>query len=453
VRNMRSKSPRSGMPRSLSHFLESFKYPEVSEVPTSVGRVRGEIQVGLSRRQAIPLAIGSVAGSGIVFLPSAVYAEAGANSLLVWLLATLVCLPMLLMFEDMVRANPDGDGIEAFVRSGLGAAVGRCVPVMFLALVIVGLPAGAMVAGQYVARALGGGTVVVTVAAAAVLTAAVASNLVGLKASTRVQHAGTWALVAMAAVLIAAAVPGATADRPSLTPDASDLGVLLPGVLLAFWAFAGFENLTFLSREFRDPRRDFLPVSGIALGVYGVFTILLTVAIAVRIPRADVDDVTGLLQLAQTIHPRAVVVLAVTVIAFGAMVLNAVAWVWGVSRLVQGAAASGSLPAPLAAESAGVPRRAIALLSGLFAVVGAVLVVFPDLVVDAIATTSAIFIVLYLLSIVSYARVRGLTLRSVLNLVLLVVLGLSLVQSGWRSLYAVVVLVVTLTVQLTRRRR
>ena len=50
---------------------------------------------GLTRWQAIPLAIGSIAGSGILFLPSAVYARAGNNSLLVWALSTLLCLPML----------------------------------------------------------------------------------------------------------------------------------------------------------------------------------------------------------------------------------------------------------------------------------------------------------------------------------------------------------------------
>ncbi|MET0237190.1 MAG: APC family permease [Kibdelosporangium sp.] len=409
---------------------------------------------GLSRRQAIPLAIGSVAGSGILFLPSAVYAEAGPNSLLVWLLSTLVCLPMLLMFEDMVRANPDGDGIEAFIRAGLGKVFGRCVPLMFMSLVIVGLPAGAMVAGRYVAQALGANALVAVVAAALVLVAAVASNLAGVKTSARVQSAGTWALVAMAAVLIVAAIPGVSSGLPAVTPDFSSLGVLLPGVVLAFWAFAGFENLTFLSKEFRDPRRDFLPVSATALGVYGIFTILLTIAIAVRIPRSDVDEVTGLLQLAQTIQPRQLVVLAVTVIAFGAMVLNAVAWVWGVSRLVVGAADSGILPRKLATTtSSGVPRRAIFLLTGLFAVVGAVLTVVPGVVVDAVATASAIFIVLYLLSIVAYVRVRGLTVRSTMNLVLLLVLVASLIQSGWRSLYAVVVLAVALSVQMIQHRR
>lgn len=409
---------------------------------------------GLSRRQAVPLAIGSVAGSGILFLPSAVYAEAGPNSLLVWLLSTAVCLPMLLMFEDMVRANPDGDGIEAFVGAGLGPRFGRCVPLLFLSLVILGLPAGAIVAGRYVAQALDAGPVVAVGAAATVLAVAVLANLAGLRASIGLQHAGVWALVGMAVLLILAAVPGLSGAGEAVTPDPGTLGVLLPGVLLAFWAFAGFENLTFLSREFRDPHRDFLPVSAIALGVYGLLTVLLTMAIAVRVPRPEVDELTGLLQLAETVRPRWPLVTAVVVIAFGAMVLNAIAWVWGVSRLIEGAAGRGILPAPLAAATgAGVPRRAIALLTALFAMTGAALVAFPGIVVDAVAAASAIFVVLYLLSIISYTRVRGLTARSVPNLLLLLVLGAGLVQSGWRSAYAAAALAVALTGQLVRDRR
>jgi amino acid efflux transporter len=174
----------------------------------SARRTPGGFRDGLGRRQAIPLAVGSVAGSGILFLPSAVYVEAGRNSLLVWLLSTALCLPMLLMFQDMVRANPGGDGIQAFVRDGLGEVLGRCVPLLFLSLVIVGLPAGAMVAGRYVARALGGGGAVTVVAAVAVLLAALAVNLAGVRASTRVQHAGTWALVAIALVLLGSAASG-----------------------------------------------------------------------------------------------------------------------------------------------------------------------------------------------------------------------------------------------------
>lgn len=409
---------------------------------------------GLTRRQAIPLAIGSVAGSGILFLPSAVYVAAGHNSLLVWALATVLCLPMLLMFEDMVRSNPDGRGIEAFIRQGLGDSFARCVPVLFLSLVIIGLPAGTLVAGRYVGRALETGRLVEVVAAVAVLAAAVASNLMGVKTNTRLQTATTWALVAMATVLLVSALPAAGDRIGTVTPDSGDLGVVLPAVILAFWAFAGFENLTFLSREFRNPERDFLPVSMIALAIYGLFTILLTIAIAVRLQRAEVDQVAGLLQLAGTIRPHRLVILCVMAIALFAMTLNAVAWVWGVSRLVAQAGSYRILPSWLAVLGADeVPRRALLLLSVLFAVTTTVLVGYPGLLVDAVTTASAIFILLYLLSILSYVRIRGLTARSAPNMVLLVVMVVSLVETGWRSLYGLVVLAAALTTQLVRRRR
>jgi amino acid efflux transporter len=408
----------------------------------------------LSRWQAVPLAIGSIAGSGILFLPSAVYSRAGDNSLLVWSLSTLLCLPMLLMFEDMVRTSPDGRGIEAFIRMGLGDVFGRCVPVMFIALVVVGLPSGAFVAGHYVAGTFHAEATVTISVGVAVLLLALAVNAVGARTSARVQAITTWALILIATVLLFASVPVAYEGVSPVLPGKVRPDVILPGVLLAFWAFAGFENLTFLAREFQRPERDFLPVSAVALVVYGVFTVLLTVAIAAAVPRGEVDPLVGLLQLATMTRLGAIMVWAVAAIACGAMLLNAVAWVWGVSRLVNDAAQNGMLPAVFGrANDRGVPGRALALLAGLFCLTSLVLAYNPELVVDATAAASAIFMLLYLLSIASYLRVRGLTVRSALNLILFVIMLVSLVQSTWQALYGLVVLLAALAIQLVRRFR
>ena len=117
------------------------------------------------------------------------------------------------------------------------------------------------------------------------------------------------------------------------------------------------------------------------------------------------------------------------------------------------AADNGMLPAVFArTDGRSVPRRSLALLLVLFSGTSLLLALRPSLVIDTTATASAIFMLLYILSIISYFRVRGLTVRSGLNLALLVVIVISLVESGWQVLYGVLILVAALTVQVVRRR-
>ena len=387
------------------------------------------VRVGLSRRAAIPLAFGSIAGSGILSLPSAVYAEAGHSSLLVWLVAALMCVPMLLMFQDTMELSGDGDALGALVSRGIRPWAGAAMPLMFLFVVVVGLPTGCVVAGRYVERGLGwnGSAPVV---AAALLTLALAADLAGGGVGNAVQLLGSAALVATG---IALTVVGAShANQPlDVVPGSGLPHVLLPGVLLAFWAFVGFENLTFLSRDLRDPRRDFLLVSLAALTLYGAFVVALTMTIAVRIRQDSVDPVDGLLQLSDSEAVHSVVV----VVALGAMLINSAAWSRGVSRLVENAARDGYFPAVMQRRQ--VARTA--LLAALFATTLTLLTLTPDLIVNALAASSAVFVLIYLICIVSYVRMYGITVRTCLNLLLIPVMAATLVQSGHRSVYGLVV--------------
>ena len=116
-----------------------------------------ELRRTLTLWDGLALAIGSIAGSGILYLPSLTYVLAGHDVLLVWLGGTLLCLPMLFMFTDMVRLVPDGSGIEGFIARGLSSNVAATVPILFLSIVVLGIPAGALVAGEYLRAAIGGG--------------------------------------------------------------------------------------------------------------------------------------------------------------------------------------------------------------------------------------------------------------------------------------------------------
>jgi len=119
-----------------------------------------QLQRTLGLGGGIALAIGSVAGSGILFLPSVIYKLAEHDALVVWGLATLLCVPLLLVFGEMVRESHDGSGIEGFIARGLGPSFAACVPLLFALIFPPALAAATLVAGGYLEHAIGGGSFV-----------------------------------------------------------------------------------------------------------------------------------------------------------------------------------------------------------------------------------------------------------------------------------------------------
>jgi amino acid efflux transporter len=332
----------------------------------------------------IAVAVGSVAGSGILFLPSVIYAVAGSDALVVWILAALVCVPLLLVFGALVRRVPDGSGLEGFVALGLGPRISALVPTLLL---IVFFPA--MAAAMLVALAI---IAVTTVGA-----------LGGARGAARLQVFVVWTMLAAALVLVIVTVPRAWHGYDAVRPRFSDFGAIAGGVLVAFWGFAGFENMTFVAGELKNPRRDYLIAVAVALGGYCLLAMLLTANLGAIVPRAEVDELTGVAQLASYTPAGPVIsVLAVLLVQAGAS-----SWVWGVSRLLYSAAREGRMPAWFAAVDArGVPRRAVLCLVVPGACATCVAAVWPGLVLPFVTFASGVFVFLYALAVASFIRVR-----------------------------------------------
>ncbi|MGY4719523.1 hypothetical protein [Naumannella huperziae] len=394
--------------------------------------------------RALALAIGSIAGAGLLSTPSAVLAAAGDAAVLAWLVALAMCVPMLLMFGASVRRDPGGIGLESLVRRGLGDVAGGMIPVMFVGVVGIGLPTGAMVAGRFVALATGW-PAAEPIAALAVLGTALATNLAGLRTGDAVGLLGSWSLLIVCGWLIVTALAGGS-QRADLLPGADWWQLLPAGVTLACWAFIGFENLTFLSDELPDPHRDFVPIAATALAVLGVVAIGLTVAIAANVAPERLDPVGGLLQLAAGLGPAATA--AGVGVAVVAMLINAVAWLRGVSTMIIGAAERAMLPRGLARR-----RRALGLMGILFALTTAVLLARPELIVAGLAASSATFIAMYVMCVLAWLIRGGPRGLGIANLAVLVVMGAAVIGNGPSSLPALGIGLVALAMSVLFARR
>lgn len=405
----------------------------------------------LSRPYAMVFAFASVVGAGIVVVPAAVLAETGSAAVVVWLATALLCVPMLVLFRGtLLRSGTRNDPLRDMVTAGLGATAGRMVPLCFVLVVAVGLPTNAFAGAQLLDRVIDLPVPPLAVAVT-VLIIAIGTNLLSGRSSVRLQ---TWGSIVFFVVLVTCAlVAGASmSETADLVPSVPDLATVPAGMLLAFWAFVGFENLTFVARDMRDPRRDFAVVSSLALAILVALALFLTVIVALRVD--NVDPVTGVVDALSVGEFGTVTAALVAGAGVGAALLNSLSWVRGCGLVLEQASREGIIARGALVSQGATPRRGILAISACSTVTVAVLAIWPAAVVDLLAAACSVFVLIYVLCVLAYLRSRPSPLWAAANMLVLVLMFAMLISSGWRSVYGVVVFVVAALVAgpLYRRR-
>src|SRR3954471_13931926 len=209
---------------------------------------------GLSLAQGTALCVGAVLGTGVISMPALAADVAGPASLLAWIALIVLSAPLAWTFAALGARHPDGGGVSTYVRLAFGpraaAAVGWC----FYFAVPLGAPPAAAFAGNYVADVLGGGRRTVIATFLVIIAVVFVMNWFGLRISGRVQLWLTAALATLLLVTVVTALPHAHWHH--LTPCAPH-GVAGVGAAAAVlvWGFAGWEAVSSLSPDYRDPRR------------------------------------------------------------------------------------------------------------------------------------------------------------------------------------------------------
>jgi amino acid efflux transporter len=180
-----------------------------------------------------------------------------------------------------------------------------------------------------------------------------------------VQLVLTGALVLIVIVVVALAAPATRAAHfsPFLPHGWSGVGA---AISLFVWAFAGWEAVTHIAAEFRNPRRTIPAATAIAIAAVGLAYLSLQV-VTVGVLGTDASTSTvPLLDLVATTSPglaETFVAIIAAVVALG--VLNA--YVGAFAKLGASLGRDGDLPRWLAAGAGAgeVPRRSLAIVAAL----------------------------------------------------------------------------------------
>jgi amino acid efflux transporter len=273
------------------------------------------------------------------------------------------------------------------VRAAFGRRPGAVTGWWFLTGVVLGAPAVALIGGFYVAELLGTGRTGAVIGAAAMIAVVAAANALGLRATAKLQLALAGVLAVLLLVAAGTALP--QSDASNWTPFApGGWGAVGTAASLLMLSFIGWETVSHLAGELRDPRRQLPRAIGAALAIGVVLDLGLAVAtIGVlgtaapsRVPLADLMA-AGLGETGRTVTAALAVLL--TLGAMNAYVAAAV-------KLGGALAAEGSAPRVLAC-----PGRALALFALVAAVLLAPLAADVFSVDGLVRATSAAFVAVY----------------------------------------------------------
>lgn len=395
-----------------------------------------ELKKSISLWQGTALAVSMVVGSGLLGLPGlALQAGSPRDAAFGWLLTIIAAIPLIAIFARLGRRFASSAGLSRYAEEALGSWGSYAVTAVLSGTFTIGIPALALIGAAYAGSILQAPGSVPWIAAG-MLVLSTGFNVLGVRLANWVNTVAVVALMGLVVFIVFFNLSdlAAGADLLVSVPDTSLSYPTLWGIAaLLFWAFLGWENLSFGLEEFEEAERNIPRVYWFSFALVAVlyFALALT-SVGAQATGVSVEGAAGLTSLlAGTPLQAGVVVVMVLVI-----LANANAWVFGASRLVYSAGRDGILPEALdRVNRDGIPVVSLLTLLGFYIVVIAGMSITGISLSLPILLVSQNFLVLYAITIYAYWRLEGGWRRWVVGPLAVISCGFLLSGFSWWIAY------------------
>jgi amino acid transporter len=253
----------------------------MTEAATAAAPVEGERT--LSLRGATVLGIGAMVGAGIFALLGEAGAVAGAAVWISFLIGGAVAGLLGYVCAKLGMKYPSSGGLITYLTEGYG--LGRLVGITAW----LGYISAVVVVTAMVAVSFGGYAVALfldqgawdgwdNVFISALLIAMCALNIVGARAVAAAQAAIVIGVLAVFGVFITVTVPRIDLGLLSFGGYPS-VSKIIASVALTFFAFLGFNVLTFTAGDLKNPRRNLPLAMALSLGITTVLYVLIAIGV------------------------------------------------------------------------------------------------------------------------------------------------------------------------------
>jgi amino acid transporter len=351
----------------------------------------------LTLRGATVLGIGSMIGAGIFALLGEAGAVAGAAVWISFLIGGVVAALLGYVCAKLGVRYPSSGGLITYLIEGFGR--GRLVGVAswlgYIAAIVIVTAMVAVSFGSYATSLFvgdGASGAWDHLFTSAVLLLMLGLNLVGTKIVAAAQSLIVLGVLVVFAVFICVTVP--TMD-PSLLAFGGypPVSKIVSSVALTFFAYLGFNVITFTGGDLRDPRRNIPRATYLAIGITAVTYVLIAIGVFGTLTVAEVIGFgeTAIAEAARpTLGDAGFTIMAVAALLATAGATNAT--LYASSNLTNMLAEEGLFPALFGA------RSRLGAKGGLIFTTGLVLLVANLVDLSAIASVgSAVSLIVFLL--------------------------------------------------------
>jgi amino acid efflux transporter len=351
----------------------------------------------ITLRHAIALYVSSVLGSGVLVLPGLAAQLAGPASLLAWAVLCLASYPFAYTFASLSARNPESGGVYAFAKEAFGQHAAAVAGWLFGLWYIAGAPAVTLIAASYLGFAFPLGRLEIHLVACAVIVVPYVINLRGIVFSNRVQLGIVAAIIALLVLAVAFSLSSVKAANfsPFIPNGLLPIGT---AAALIFWSYLGYENVSNVAEEFKNPKRDFhrsVLLSVVLIGLLYLSVAFVTVGTRAYAAGGSVAPFAAMFSNVLGVYGAAGTAILALVIIFGTV--NA--YTAGMSRVALAVARDGALPRAFArvSNSTGAPAGSLTLLTGLSLAMLVVYYVFDVDLQTALLIPSGAAVLIYVI--------------------------------------------------------
>ena len=368
----------------------------------------GSLNRNLSLKSALAIAISMIVGSGVFALPGlAVDASDPITALIAWFFVALCVAPLIQIFSKLGQILPNVDGVAGFASHGIGAWSLGGFNLIACGALAVGMPAFFFVVASYICDLFALDHQLWRLPLAIlVVWLTTLLNLSGLQNISFINRAIVVVVILVMLIIIAMSLFTLNFDQvlsnPILKGYTLDVESLWASSVIIFWAFQGWENLTFGLAEVEDAQQNIPKIFWLSF----VFIVALYLAFAWAVSMSVLAgyEISGVSGLSIFLGDGSIkMVLLILIVAI--LIANANSWVFGASRAYYAAARNGMLPAVIArTNSQNIPNWSLCLSAIFYSILIMAIEFMSISVSTAFIITTQGFIILYGFSIFSYIR-------------------------------------------------